>query len=94
MMHEGQKKDVLERLKKIEGQIGGIQKMVTDNRYCIDILTQTRASAAAIRKVEEIIMQQHLHTCVADSLRSGSLDDQNKKISEIMDIFSKFRKEV
>jgi DNA-binding FrmR family transcriptional regulator len=93
MMNETQKNDVLQRLKKIEGQIGGIQKMVAENRYCMDILTQTRASVAAVRKVEDIIMQQHLYTCVADSIRSGDQNDQNEKINEIMDIFSKFRKE-
>ncbi|MBN1797060.1 MAG: metal-sensitive transcriptional regulator [Spirochaetales bacterium] len=92
MMNQSQKQEVLERLKKIAGQIGGIQKMVSENRYCIDILTQTRASAAAINKVEDLIMYQHLHTCVAESMKSDDPEDKNQKISEIIGIFSKFRK--
>ncbi len=92
MMNENQKNEVLQRLKKIAGQIGGIQKMVSENRYCIDILTQTRASVAALHKVEDLIMYQHLHTCVSDSMKSDDLQDKNQKITEIMEIFSKFRK--
>lgn len=92
MMNQSQQQEVLQRLKKIAGQIGGIQKMVSENRYCIDILTQTRASAAALNKVEDLIMYQHLHTCVAESMKSADPEDKNQKISEIMDIFSKFRK--
>jgi DNA-binding FrmR family transcriptional regulator len=92
MMDEKQKAEVIQRLNKIQGQLGGIQKMVTDERYCMDILTQTRACAAAIRKVEDLIMYQHLHTCVADSMKSGDAEDKSNKIAEIMDIFSKFRK--
>ena len=92
MMDERQKAEVAQRLNKIQGQLGGIQKMMAENRYCMDILTQTRACTAAIRKVEDLIMYQHLNTCVADSMRSDDPEDKNKKIAEIMDIFSKFRK--
>ncbi|MBN1523453.1 MAG: metal-sensitive transcriptional regulator [Spirochaetales bacterium] len=92
MMYEQQKGDVLTRLNKIEGQIRGIYKMIDEGRYCIDILSQTRAVAAAMRRVEDIIMHQHLHTCVADSMKSGDVSDQHAKIEEIMDVFSKFRK--
>jgi len=58
----------------------------------MDILVQTRAVVAAIRKVEDLIMYQHLHTCVADRMKSDNQDDKNAKINEVMDIFSKFRK--
>ncbi len=92
MIDEDHKKDVTTRLKKIEGQIRGIYKMVDENRYCIDILSQTRAVVAAIRKVEDIIMFQHLHSCVVDSMRSDNEADKNKKIDEIMELLSKHRK--
>ena len=92
MMNEKQKKNVSLRLSKVEGQIRGIGKMVEDNRYCIDILSQTRAVTAAIRKIEDLIMEQHLNTCVLNSMRSGDKEDQKEKISEIMDVLSKFRK--
>ena len=92
MMNEKQKSDAKRRLSRIEGQIRGIQKMIDSDRYCIDILSQTRAVVAAIRKVEDLIMHQHLNTCVADSMRSENSDDQEEKVDEIMDVLSKFRK--
>ena len=57
MINQNQKKDLLNRLNKIEGQIRGVNRMITENRYCMDILTQTRAVVSAIRKVEDLIMQ-------------------------------------
>jgi len=92
MMNENQKSDAKRRLSRIEGQIRGIQKMIDSDRYCIDILSQTRAVVAAIRKVEDLIMHQHLNTCVADSMRSENREDQEEKVEEIMDVLSKFRK--
>ncbi len=91
MMNEKQKEDVLKRLNKVEGQIRGINKMVTEDRYCIDILTQTRAVVSAIRKVEELIMKQHLYSCVTTSMRSNNAEDKVNKINEVMDMLSKFR---
>ena len=75
MMNENQKEDVQKRLNKINGQINGVGKMITDNR-----------------KVEDLIMHQHLQTCVADSMRSNNPDEQNEKINEVMDMISRFRK--
>ena len=92
MMNEKQKNDVTLRLSKVEGQIRGIRKMIDEDRYCIDILSQTRAVTAAMRKIEDLIMEQHLNTCVLNSMKSGDKEDQKEKISEIMDVLSKFRK--
>ncbi|WP_319417042.1 metal-sensitive transcriptional regulator [Marispirochaeta aestuarii] len=92
MMNQKQKEDVQRRLGKIEGQIRGISKMVETDRYCMDILSQVRAVVSAIRKVEDLVMDQHLHTCVADSMRHGDEADQNEKIAEIMDMLSRFRR--
>jgi CsoR family transcriptional regulator, copper-sensing transcriptional repressor len=92
MMNTKQREDVRRRLGKIEGQIRGIGKMVDEERYCIDILSQFRAVTAAIRKVEDMIMEQHLHTCVATSMKHGDTADQEEKISEIMDLLSRFRR--
>jgi DNA-binding FrmR family transcriptional regulator len=92
MMNDKQKEDASKRLNKIAGQIQGVRKMVEESRYCIDILTQTRAVISAIRKVEDLIMHQHLQTCVADSMRSNNPDEQNEKINEVMDMISRFRK--
>ena len=94
MMGSVQAKEATSRLRKIEGQVRGIVDMIGKDRYCIDILAQTRAIVSAIRKVEDLIMQQHLETCVLESLKSGNKKDRDTKIAEIMDLLSRFRKGV
>jgi DNA-binding FrmR family transcriptional regulator len=85
-------RDDLARLRKIEGQIKGVQKMIEDGRYCIDILTQLDAVSGAVRKVAENILHRHLRTCVQDSLASGPRADRERKIEEIVDILGRLRK--
>jgi DNA-binding FrmR family transcriptional regulator len=85
-------KSILDRLKRIEGQIRGIQKMIEEDRYCIEILTQLTSVVAALKGVEDVIMEKHLETCVAEAMQFGSEREKQEKINEIMDILSKFRK--
>ena len=92
MMNDEQKKQALNRLKRIEGQIRGLQKMVEDDRYCIDVLTQTASVVSALKGVEDLVMDQHLHTCVADAMRSNDESKKTEKIDEVMTVLSKFRK--
>lgn len=92
MMNDLQKKKALSRLKRIEGQIRGLQKMVTEDRYCIDILIQTSSVVSALHGVEDFVMDQHLNTCVTDAIRSGDMTQKEEKIGEIMEVLSKFRK--
>lgn len=91
-MNKEERARVVSRLKRIEGQIRGIQKMVEDNRYCIDVLTQTASIVSALRGVEDQIMQQHLETCVSDAMSSNNQSLKDEKISEVMTVLSKFRK--
>jgi len=92
MMNSEEKARVVSRLKRIEGQIRGIQKMVEEDRYCIDILSQTASIVSALRGVEDQIMQQHLNTCVSDAMKSDDTNLKNEKINEVMSVLSKFRK--
>lgn len=92
MMNERQTSEALRRLSRIEGQIRGVRKMIGEGRYCIDILTQTRAVSAALNRVEAMIMKQHLETCVAESLAGGNEEDKQTKIGEIMEVFSRFNR--
>ena len=92
MMSENQKARVTARLKKIEGQVRGLQKMVADDRYCMDILTQTRSVFAALRAVEDLIMENHMNTCVADAIRSNDPEEQREKIGEVMSVLAQLRK--
>lgn len=91
-MNDEQKKKAVTRLKRVEGQIRGLQKMVENDRYCIDILMQTAAVVSAIHGFEDVVMEQHLNTCVTDAIRSGDPEEKREKIEEIMEVLSKFRK--
>ena len=79
-------------LKRIEGQIRGIQKMIEERRYCIDILTQLSSVAGAIKRVEKNILNRHLRGCVRESFKNKSGQDSEKKIEEVIDVLQKFRK--
>lgn len=74
------KDDILSRLRKIEGQVRGLQRLVAEDRYCIDILTQTSAVQSGLRKVAVQLLDDHIRHCVAESLASG--EDAGDKISE------------
>lgn len=80
------------RLKRIEGQIRGIQKMIEEKRYCIDILTQISSVVGAIMRVEENILQRHLRGCVHWSFTKGNKEDKERKIEEVIQVLQKFRK--
>jgi DNA-binding FrmR family transcriptional regulator len=92
MLSEKQKQDVAARLKRINGQVSGVQRMVENDRYCMDIVTQITAIVAALRTVEAIVMENHLNTCVADAMRSENTAEQHEKISEVMDVIGKLRR--
>ncbi len=91
-MNDTKRDKVLARLKRIEGQIRGIHKMVQEDRYCVDILTQTSAVVSSLHSFEDVIMENHLNTCVADAMKSENPDDKSEKIDEVMTVITKFRK--
>ncbi|MGB8952015.1 MAG: metal-sensitive transcriptional regulator [Candidatus Aminicenantales bacterium] len=82
----------LVRLRRIEGQVRGVQKMIEEKRYCIDILIQLNSIAGAIMSVEENILNRHLKGCVNESFTKGSKEDRATKIEEIISVLKKFRK--
>ena len=90
-MHQ-EHKEQIPYLKKIEGQIRGIQKMIEDKRYCVDILTQLHSIAGAIFRVEDKILDRHLQGCVSKALKSKSGVEKDKKITEILGLLKRFRK--
>ena len=81
-------------LKKIEGQIRGIQKMIQEKRYCVDIITQIHSIIGALYRVEEQVFKKHLDGCVVSALRGKSEREKQEKINEIMELISRFRKTV
>ena len=84
--------DQLVRLKKIEGQVRGVQKMIEGGRYCVDIITQLQSITAAIAGLQEQILRRHLEHCVTDAMRSGSETEKQEKITEIIGILKNFRR--
>jgi DNA-binding FrmR family transcriptional regulator len=79
-------------LRRIEGQVRGVIKMIEEKRYCVDILTQLHAIAGAIENVEDKILRKHLEGCVAESFAKGSETDRTCKIEEILGLINKFRR--
>ncbi|WLR52964.1 metal-sensing transcriptional repressor [Bacillus tianshenii] len=86
---EDEKKQLLNRLKRIEGQVRGIQKMVEDDRYCVDVLVQISAINAALKKVGFNLLERHTHHCVADAVASGK---GTEAIDELMKVVKQFSK--
>jgi DNA-binding FrmR family transcriptional regulator len=83
-MRKDIKASCAKRLQRIEGQVRGIARMVDEDRYCIDIVTQVSAVRAALRRLEEEILQDHVAHCVEHAIASGNKADQRKKIEELM----------
>jgi DNA-binding FrmR family transcriptional regulator len=83
------KASTLKRLSRIEGQVRGLARMVEDERYCIDIVTQIGAVRAALRRVEEEILREHVVHCVAHAIASGNKADQRRKVKELMDVMGR-----
>ena len=91
-MRENTKEAVAKRLNRIEGQVRGLARMVEEDRYCIDIITQITAVRAALRRVEEEILHDHVSHCVEHAIASGDKDDQRRKITELMEVFGRSRR--
>ena len=78
------------RLRRIEGQVRGILRMVEEERYCMEILTQLRAARAALRKVEEQVLRQHVEHCVVHAVQGEDRAARQRKIDELLDAVSRF----
>jgi len=80
------KSKLLNRLRRIEGQVRGVARMVEEDRYCIDILTQTQSLRAALTKVEAELLRNHVDHCVRGAFASGDAADQRQKIEELVQV--------
>ena len=88
-MQDTTKTSVKKRLSRIEGQVRGLSRMVEEDRYCIDIVTQIAAVRAALRRVEESVLQDHVGHCVEQAIRSGDADTQREKVAELMAVLGR-----
>ncbi|MGM0470950.1 MAG: metal-sensitive transcriptional regulator [Bacillota bacterium] len=85
-----QQEELITRLKRIEGQVRGIQRMIDEGKYCVDVLTQVAAAKAALNKVGLSILEDHTHGCVKRAVAEGEHGEEI--IDELMDVISKFAK--
>jgi DNA-binding FrmR family transcriptional regulator len=88
-MHKDAKTAVLKRLNRVAGQVNGIGQMVENDRYCIDVVTQISAVRAALRRIEEDVLEDHVAHCVEAAIRSGDRDEQRRKVAELMEVFAR-----
>ncbi|MCM3760780.1 metal-sensing transcriptional repressor [Alkalihalobacillus oceani] len=87
--HDKEKEQLVNRLKRIEGQVRGIQNMIENDRYCVDILIQISAIQAAMKKVSLHLMEDHTRHCVKDAIQKGNGDEA---ISELMEVVERLTK--
>lgn len=91
-MDTPQKTELLRRLKSISGHIKGVEKMVADDAYCIDIISQVQAIQAALNKVNLQILDDHLHSCVITAIRGDDASERERLLGEISSVFEKSTK--
>ncbi len=87
-MDDQTKAGVIRRLQSVEGHVRGIQRMVEDDKYCIDVIKQISAVQAALNKAQEIILDEHLHSCVTTAIRGDDAERREAVIDEILGVFS------
>ena len=85
------REETTKRLNRIGGQVNGLKRMIEKYRYCIDILTQFKAVERALHSVGEMILDNHLRTCVTEAFKSPDAQDSEEKIAELMKVFSGMR---
>lgn len=78
------------RLQRIAGQVGGVQRMLDDDRYCVDVLLQIAAIKAALMETGKLILAAHIDTCLTEAIRTGDGRERRKKINELVDVFARF----
>ena len=89
MMGPETKQNIESRLKRVAGQTAGIQRMVEQDRYCVDILLQIAATRAALAKVGKLLLESHIHTCVVGAFENHDEADREAKIAELIRVFDK-----
>lgn len=85
--HNRNSDEVIKRLKTIEGHVRGIQRMVTEDAYCIDVMRQVQATQAALNKVNAMVLEDHMHSCLITAVRGEDADERERVLTEIADVY-------
>jgi DNA-binding FrmR family transcriptional regulator len=91
-MEHNDKPKLLNRLSRIEGQVRGISRMVEEDRYCIDVLTQIQAVRAALARVETELLKDHLNHCIVTAIEGGNPEEQRQKAGELIQLLERSSK--
>lgn len=79
--------EALKRLKNIEGHVRGIQRMIEDDTYCIDVIRQVQAVQAALNKVSKMVLDEHLHSCLITAVRGEDPDERERVLQEVVEVY-------
>jgi len=90
MLNDETKAKARGRLRRIEGQVQGLQRMLDADAYCVDILLQISAVQGALEQVQKLLLGRHIESCVADALRSGTRGERQQKVEELLEVFARF----
>ncbi|TWT74045.1 metal-sensitive transcriptional regulator [Allorhodopirellula solitaria] len=90
MLSDEEKKKLKNRLRRVTGQVDAVSRMIEEDEYCVDILMQLSAARGALDKVGQIVLEQHLKTCVAEAIEGGDATDRDEKIEELIKVFRKY----
>lgn len=90
MIDETTRQKALGRLRRIEGQVQGLQRMIAADAYCVDILLQISAVQGALEQVQKLLLGRHIESCVAEALRAAGRSERQRKIDELLEVFSRF----
>jgi DNA-binding FrmR family transcriptional regulator len=88
-MHDASRDSCIRRLNRIEGQVRGLSRMLEEGRYCIEIITQISAVRAALRRVEQEVLRDHIGHCVKEAMHSDNTRNQDRTIQELIDVLSR-----
>ncbi|MEO8812789.1 MAG: metal-sensitive transcriptional regulator [Caulobacteraceae bacterium] len=88
-MNPTTKRSAATRLARIEGQVRGLAQMIQADRYCLDVVAQVRAARSALGKVEQMVLADHLASCVESAIVGGNPDDQRRTVAELIEVFSR-----
>lgn len=90
MLTDDEKKKLNNRLRRVVGQVEAIGRMIENEDYCVDILMQLSAATGALGKVGQIVLEEHLKTCVAEAIKNGDAIDRDQKLDELVQLFRKY----
>ena len=90
MLSDDDKKKLAHRLARVTGQVEAVSRMIEEDAYCVDILMQLSAATGALGKVGQIVLENHLRTCVAEAMKNGDGPEREQKLNELIALFRKY----